>query len=200
MATGFFTKGGKPGLPNKVGTNRFQWDMTHVGAWSADTRRAFSNGPMISPGTYTAKFTIAGNTYSESFDVLIDPKVADAGVTQEELLAQEKLALQVRDLLSEASHLEDDIKQAVKALDGNKSGNARKKLAALQSLQYQVTTPEGIYMQPMLVDQIRYLSFMLNRADQMPGKDAYDRYEELSDLLSKIKADYSGMVDINSKR
>ena len=194
MATGFFTKGGKPGLPNKAGSNRFNWDLTHMGAWSADTRRAFSNGPMVSPGTYTAKFTIAGNTYSESFDVLIDPKVADAGVTQEELLAQEKLALQGRDLLSEASHLEDDIKQAVKALDGNKSGNARKKLAALQSLQYQVTTPEGIYMQPMLVDQIRYLSFMLNRADQMPGKDAYDRYDELSNLLSKIKADYSGMV------
>ncbi|WP_339810929.1 glycosyl hydrolase [uncultured Imperialibacter sp.] len=200
MATGFFTKGGKPGLPNKAGSNRFNWDLTHMGAWSADARRAFSNGPMVSPGTYTAKFTIGGNTFSESFDVLIDPKAADAGVTQEELLAQEKLALQVRDLLSEASHLEDDIKQAVKALEGNKSGNARKKLMALQALQDQVTTPEGIYMQPMLVDQIRYLSFMLNRADQMPGKDAYDRYEELSDLLSKIKADYSGMVDINSKR
>ncbi len=200
MATGFFTKGGKPGLPNKAGSNRFEWDMTHIGAWSADSRRAFSNGPMVAPGTYTAKLTVGSNTFTERFDVKADPKVIDAGITQADMLAQEKLALQVRDLLSDVSHLEEDIKQAIKNLEGNKSGSAKKKMAVLQKVQSEVTTAEGIYMKPMLVDQTRYLSYMLNRADQMPGKDAYDRYEELVKIYQNLKAELSGMGDLIDRR
>ena len=30
---------------------------------------------------------------------------------------------------------------------------------------------------------------MLNRADQKPGKDAYDRFEELSDLLNNYSVE-----------
>jgi hypothetical protein len=32
----------------------------------------------------------------------------------------------------------------------------------------------------MLVDQISYLREMLNIADQLPGKDAYDRFKALN--------------------
>ena len=42
-----------------------------------------------------------------------------------------------------------------------------------------LNTENGTYMQPMLIDQIRYLQSMLSRADQKPGKDAYDRLKEL---------------------
>jgi len=46
-------------------------------------------------------------------------------------------------------------------------------------------------MTPMLIDQLNYLASMLNRADQRPGKDAYDRYEELEGKLYKLLADYN---------
>jgi hypothetical protein len=36
----------------------------------------------------------------------------------------------------------------------------------------------------MLVDQLSYLSSMLNRADQKPGRDAYMRFDELDKELS----------------
>jgi len=42
-------------------------------------------------------------------------------------------------------------------------------------------------MQPMLIDQIRYLQSMLSRADQKPGKDAYDRLEELKIEFNLLK-------------
>jgi CO dehydrogenase/acetyl-CoA synthase alpha subunit len=45
-------------------------------------------------------------------------------------------------------------------------------------------------MRNMLVSQLGYLAMMLNRADQVPGKDAYERYDELSGLLQKIIAEY----------
>ena len=45
-------------------------------------------------------------------------------------------------------------------------------------------------MRSMLIGQLGYLSMMINRADQLPGKDAYERYDELKGLLQKIVAEY----------
>ena len=39
----------------------------------------------------------------------------------------------------------------------------------------------------MLKDQIGYLYNMLNRADQAPGKDAEDRFTELSRAFEELK-------------
>ena len=41
-------------------------------------------------------------------------------------------------------------------------------------------------MQPMLIDQFKYLYRMVTEADQVLGKDAYDRFKELSLQLEKI--------------
>jgi len=43
-------------------------------------------------------------------------------------------------------------------------------------------------MQPMLIDQLKYLYNMVTKADQILGKDAYNRYNELSTRLKKIKS------------
>ncbi len=190
MATGFYSKGGKPGLPNKVGLNRFRWDMTHPGAWNSDSRRAYNNGPMVAPGKYTATLLANGATYSQSFEVKADPRVLAAGVAPEDMRAQESLALQVRDLLSDATRLAEDVRHAIDALEGNVSSTAKKKEGDLKRIESRVIMADGIYMQPMLVDQIRYLSYMLNRADQRPGKDAYDRYQELAGLYRQLKREY----------
>jgi hypothetical protein len=50
-----------------------------------------------------------------------------------------------------------------------------------------LVTSKGTYMQPMLIDQTRYLQSMLGRADQVPGKDAYERLRELKESFSKLK-------------
>jgi hypothetical protein len=41
-------------------------------------------------------------------------------------------------------------------------------------------------MQPMLIDQIIYLYNMTDKADQIPGKEAEDRYFELKGIFSEI--------------
>jgi len=51
----------------------------------------------------------------------------------------------------------------------------------------QLKTKEGFYHKPMLRDQISYLYSMLCGADQMPGKDAYDRFEVLKSNWQSIK-------------
>ena len=50
-----------------------------------------------------------------------------------------------------------------------------------------LNTEKGTYMQPMLIDQIRYLQSMLSRADQKPGKDALIRLKELKSEFKILK-------------
>ena len=59
----------------------------------------------------------------------------------------------------------------------------------LMTLLRKLQTEDGIYMQPMLVDQISYLYSMLIRADQKPGKDAYERFEELTTQFNDMQAE-----------
>ncbi|MFW6140896.1 MAG: hypothetical protein ACOC5S_06040, partial [Acidobacteriota bacterium] len=58
----------------------------------------------------------------------------------------------------------------------------------LLEIKKKLVTREGIrYPQPMLIDQIQYLYSILNRADQKPGKDAYERHEELQPCWTRIR-------------
>ena len=62
------------------------------------------------------------------------------------------------------------------------------KLSGPDMVKSSLLTKDGIYMQPMLIDQLKYLQSMLSRADQKPGTDAYLRLNELKrqfDLLKK---------------
>tara|TARA_B100001123_G_scaffold420101_1_gene526094 strand:- start:280 stop:3048 length:2769 start_codon:yes stop_codon:yes gene_type:complete len=161
MATGFTMRTGMTQLKKSAGTHRFRWDMRHAGAWDENTQRAFRNGPMVAPGKYTVSMNVNGKTESQSFELMADPRIAKSGVTQDDLEQQEKLALEVRDLLS-----------------------AAKKLAAQEdSPKDALINADGPYPQTMLIDQIRYLASMIDQADHRPGRDAYERYEELKKQL-----------------
>ena len=61
------------------------------------------------------------------------------------------------------------------------------RVSALKAVLAQLQTSQGIYRQPKLTDQIAYLNSMINRADQLPGKDAYERYDALVGQLQEIK-------------
>ena len=71
-------------------------------------------------------------------------------------------------------------------------GKSGKKLqnedGALASLETELVTAKGRYMTPMIIDQLIYLHNMLDRADQMPGKDATERYQELKLKVDNLKS------------
>ena len=66
-----------------------------------------------------------------------------------------------------------------------------KSLARLEDL---LTTKEGAYEKPQLIDQLNYLRQQLDQADQAPGKDLYLRYEELRAQAAGVLADYAANV------
>lgn len=197
MSTEFSNPPAAGGLPNKVGVNRFNWNMRHHGGWSANPNRSFrGNGPMVSTGTFKARLTVGNEVLEEDFDVQLDPRttlVSDADVKM-----QEALALALRDFQGEIAQLiktiNDERKALKNSLDQEKvNRKAQRRKEALDAVYYKLVTSPGTYMKPMLSSQAGYLNGMISRADQQPGKDAYDRFEELKAEFAKIKKEFEAL-------
>jgi hypothetical protein len=98
-------------------------------------------------------------------------------VTLEDVEAQVALALEVRNTFSDARFAAVTMEMALEARPGDQ---------ALMEINRQLVTEGGAYPQPMLLDQLEYLYENLLRADQKPGRDAYNRYEELKKALEEL--------------
>jgi hypothetical protein len=185
---------GTPQLPNGAGMHRFIWDARHAGPWSEREQQSGRQGPHAVPGTYQARLTVDGRSQTNQFELLADPRIVADGVTQQDMADQLALSIQVRDALSEArlavSRIDDareDIEQGI-PIDRQ-----------LADLLANLETAEGYaYPTPMLVDQLQYLYSNLNRADQEPGTDSYERYTELEGLLRGYIRDLERLLRANA--
>ena len=171
-------------LSTDIGLNRYHWDMTEAGPWHKDEDRRYKNGPLAPPGDFTIRLTVGDEQMEQSFQLLMDPGLAKQ-VSIAEVTEQVTLHRQVKELFAEARRTLDDLETEKKALAKNKEQTAEEKERTIEveELIAQLKTKEGIYELPQLVDQISYLYNLLGDTDQMPGQDAFDRYEELKSVL-----------------
>ena len=149
--------------------------MRHRGSWDENDERSFRFGPMVSPGEYVIKLDIDGEVYSKTFKILEDPRISDMSI--KDYKEQESLLLDIRDFVTELKLFKTSLD--VKMRESNNDIHER--------VYNQLVTKSGTYMQPMLIDQARYLQSMLGRADQVPGKDAYERFEGLKNSFNNLK-------------
>ena len=170
-------------LGSGAGLNRFHWDMQHRGAWHEEDNRRYTDGPLVKPGTYTARLTVDGGTYEQSFRIVTDPRVTALGVTDAMISAQVDLELQTIELLDAARRYAHTLEEERSGLD-DASDRAQQIDAALDAL----VTADGIYMQPMLIAQISYLYNMISNADQEPGGEATDRFAVLRQQFDDLRS------------
>ncbi len=197
MATGFTARNTRADLTKNMGANRFRWDMTHEGPWDSDASRSRRGGPRVVPGTYDALLMVDGAVYRQTFNVLADPRTKGK-VSQEDLMAQLDLTMQVTAVLDTAkkvtARIQKQRKEFAALVKDGKASDAQKamdaKLAVIESL---LVTREGAYEQPMLVDQINYLRQQLDQADQRPGRDLYERFEELKKEWANVNSQYGAV-------
>ena len=175
MSTNEFTYILNNNISKKVGVNRFKWDMRHRGSWNKDSRYSYRNGPLVKPGKYKVTITIDGVSFSENLEIISDPRIDLSTEVYEE---QEKILLEIRDFMTEVRFFEDEVSKILI----NKPKNKK-----YLSISKKLNTEKGTYMQPMLIDQIRYLQSMLRRADQKPGEDAINRLKELKSEFYILK-------------
>ncbi|MCO5725346.1 VPS10 domain-containing protein [Robiginitalea marina] len=189
MATNFTEFRVSKDLTKNPGFNRFHWDMTLPGPWSPQENRRYENGPMAGPGRYTAVLHTGQAQASAPFELVLDPRVVASGVTESEVDAQVGFLLKIRDKVSETLRLQHDLEKKIEELQKSAAPSEaeKRKLETLRQVMSRIETQEGIYMQPMLADQWRYLYSMMDQADQAPGKDALDRFDALSAQLEALK-------------
>jgi photosystem II stability/assembly factor-like uncharacterized protein len=170
---------GAPSPGTEVGVHRVIWDFTfqREGAGSR-------GGPPVPPGTFEVRLDVDGDVLSRWVTVMIDPRVAEDGVTQSDLQEQFLLSLQILEAMGDASATIDRLEEAMQIVA--EGGDARSQLEEIHAA---LVTDRSIssYPQPMLADQLRYLYSMLQTADQKPGMDAYERLATLKQELEQHK-------------
>ena len=172
-------------LSQKPGLNRFHWDLKHKGPWSSNKKRRYKNGPMVAPGIYTVLLTVGTQTYTQNFEVKIDPRVKNNGTSATDIKEQIKFQNAVIVLLDDARKLQASLEKEAKSLKGQKEKTKR-----LENINIALTllkNKKGAYPQQMLVSQISYLFNMLNSSDQVPGQDAVQQFEVVKKQFETIK-------------
>src|SRR5713226_3979806 len=165
-----------PRVTKIAGLNRVVWDVRHQA------------GVTMPPGQYQARLKVGSTTMTESFNVLIDPRVADDGVTLADLREQFEHNMRVRELVNGVNQLAARVREAqtklrnASAADGDTTNRVNAIAAKL------LTEPVR-YGKPGLQAHITYLAGMTANVDQKIGRDAIERYEVLRKEFEAIRAE-----------
>ena len=198
-----------PNPTNRAGMNTFSWNLRESDAsrfdgmifWAGST-----TGPLILPGTYTARFIVDGATAQESkFVVRKDPR-SDA--TPADLVAQYKLAMQIRDRTTDANDAVRTVRSVRdQAVSRSKTvgADSASYAALIKSLDARISDIEARIYQvknrsgqdplnyPIRVNnQIAALAGVVGSADARPTKQSYVVF----DLLTKELEVY--LVDLRA--
>jgi hypothetical protein len=98
-------------LPVDPGVQRAVWDLRYEGAEKIEKAEIdFGDpytGPLVLPGTYTARLTVGGETFTTPVEVRPDPRV---DVPRADMEAQLAFALEVRDDLTQMARIVGDLR------------------------------------------------------------------------------------------
>jgi hypothetical protein len=190
--------GGPARVPAQAGMNSFTWDLRYPDAttfpnlimWAGSTR-----GPVVSPGKYTARLTVGGKSFSESFEVTKDPRFA---TTKEDFDKQLALSIQIRDKLSQTNQAVIDIREAKKQLADyatrfkddaaakkvvDSANDLIKRLSGVEEELYQVknqSSQDPLNFPIKLNNRIAALLGVVSQTDAAPTKQSYMVFEGLA--------------------
>ena len=190
-------------LPLRAGTNRFVWNLR-----APDAKKAKDNvidegmieGPVVPPGRYAAKLMIGGQSYTQPFVVVNDPRVT---TSRADLVAQFVLALQIHDridtLVAAVERLEQTESQLASWTEWTKShpeagrikSQADSLKARLEALRGRLSEPHAhadestLYWPIQIYNQLLSLNAMVQSADAGPTKQEREVFAELSARLDK---------------
>jgi photosystem II stability/assembly factor-like uncharacterized protein len=200
-----------PQPPVKQGLNRFVWDTRYPDAkdfkglimWAGGVR-----GPSSPPGQYQVRLTAAGQTKTQPFAILTNPK---GGATAEELSEQFVLASQISGKVSAANaavlrirDLKDQIADRIqKANDAKiKAGGEAltEKLTAVEGEIYQYRNRSGqdpLNFPIKLNNKLAALQGIVESGDYRPTDQSYAVFKDLSAQLDAQLAKLDALVKVD---
>jgi photosystem II stability/assembly factor-like uncharacterized protein len=173
--------GPPPRVTTVAGLNRFVWDVRHQA------------GVTLPPGRYQARLKVDTITLTEGFNVLIDPRVADDGVTVADLREQYEHNMRMRDLVNGVNQIAARVLEAQARLRTG-SGTDGETANRVNVIAAKLFTPPVRYSKPGLQAHITYLAGMTSNVDQKIGRDAIERYEVLRKEFEEIHAEVDSVL------
>jgi photosystem II stability/assembly factor-like uncharacterized protein len=188
-------------IPAEAGLNRFAWDLRYETPTKIPLS-IYSNGrpigPLVLPGHYQVRLTVAGKSSTAPLEVTLDPRVK---TSEEDLRKQFELMLKlrdrqdemnkailaIRDLRAQLLALErrlgsrDDAKTVVSA-----SAELRKKISAIEEELIQVNakaTEDEANYPTKLNSKFGYLDMVVDSADAAPTAAEYAVFAEIDPQL-----------------
>ncbi len=206
----------RPGqeLPVEVGLNRFVWNMQYgdpVKVPGAVGWGGTPEGPLVPPGTYQIKLTVAGKTSTAGVDLTRDPRIS---ATQADLEKQAEFALKIRDRVGAGDEAVNQIRSVRGQLEALKKRlaadtSAKPVIDAADALIKKMNAVEEKIIQPkskagedplnypiQVADQLTALQGTVESADTAPTASSFTVFDELN---SRLDAQLAAWRDIQSK-
>ena len=163
------------------GHNRFVWNVQHESGLSAP------------PGEYQVRLTAGGQSFTRPLTVLMDPRLAEEGITPADLQEQFEHNMTMRAMVQEVNALVERVREAQSRLEGATGADAQVARALGEVADRLITGPIR-YSAPGLQTHIQYLAGMTSRGDQKVGRDAFERYEVLRSELDEITGEVNRIL------
>ena len=166
-----------PRVTKTAGLNRVIWDVRN------------KEGVVVPPGKYQARLKVGSSTLTESFSVLIDPRVAEDGVTVADLQEQYEHNMRVREMVTQVNQLVARVRDAQTKLR-NASTIDNDMAAKVNAIAARLLIEPAVrYGKQGLQAHITYLASMTANVDQKIGHDAIERYAVLRKELDALRAE-----------
>ncbi len=204
-------------MPAEAGTNRFVWDLRYPGAREIAAPAGFvgaefgrAQPPVAPPGRYSARLSVGGRDYQQSFEIKKDPRIT---ASDEDLRAQFDLLIRIRDRVSEVTDAVDRLRKArlqVEArtdANGSDAAGIKERLTAIEGVLTRLAGPSPMVLpRKALNNRLAALTGAVGQADAKPTKPMYDVYEELAtgvaeqirqlnELIKKVAPNVGGPGD-----
>ncbi|MDQ6832253.1 MAG: glycosyl hydrolase, partial [Chloroflexota bacterium] len=163
--------------------------------------------PKAVPGNYQVRLTVGGETFTQSFAILPDPRLP---VSEADLKAQFDLKLAIRDKLSETNETLNQIQRVRSQVEEwekrvKNTEHAARIASAGKTLRDQLRTIEGALInldadkpQPgvsKIKEKLGALSTMIDESDHAPTKGAGEVYAMLNDQLDEQRKQLQQLLD-----
>ena len=192
-------------LPTEAGMHRIAWNLRYQGPIAVEKGQSGGRGPMAVPGTYQVRLTTGEWTDTQTFELVMDPRIAQDNVTLADLREQFGLNTRIRDRISELRLAVRQIRSVNESLgevreEGGASAERAERISqALTKIEEAlIQTREGkvgAQLKPMLMRQLTYLYGMITQADQKPGRDAHQRLQDIEVILERHLSDLKKVLE-----
>ena len=165
-----------PRVTKTAGLNRVVWDVKN------------KEGVTVPPGRYQARLKIGSTTLTEGFNLVIDPRVAEDGVTIADLQEQFEHNMHMRQLVTGVNQLVARVREAQTKMR-NAATTDSEMAAKVSALAGKLLNEPVRYGKPGLQAHITYLASMTANVDQKIGRDAIERYAILKKEFDAVSAE-----------